>query len=90
MSMYTYSTVVIECQYIDGARETKSLPTPVLGTRATLITLSDYVVTLDGLLVTLCAAVKNLGVIIDFSYTFETQGDNVSRIAFFISEILLS
>lgn len=45
--------------------------------------LSDYVVTLDGFSVTSCAAVKDLGVIIDSSFSFEAHLDNITRIAYF-------
>lgn len=39
--------------------------------------------TLDGLSVSWCATVKDLGVIIDSSLSFEAHADNITRIAFF-------
>ncbi|KAF4070683.1 hypothetical protein AMELA_G00288330 [Ameiurus melas] len=45
--------------------------------------LSDYTVTLDGLSVSSCTAVKDLGVIIDSNLSFDAHVDNITRIAFF-------
>lgn len=45
----------------------------LLGTEASRSKCSDYIAPLDGLLVTSCAAVKDLGVIIDSLYEYRTQ-----------------
>ncbi|XP_060758375.1 uncharacterized protein LOC132869034, partial [Neoarius graeffei] len=55
----------------------------VLGPHKARSKFSDYTVTLDGLSVSSRAAVKDLGVIIDPSLSFETHIDNITRIAFF-------
>ncbi|XP_060760437.1 uncharacterized protein LOC132870681, partial [Neoarius graeffei] len=55
----------------------------VLGPHTARSKFSDYTVTLDGLSVSSRAAVKDLGVIIDPSLSFETHIDNITRIAFF-------
>ncbi|XP_030638841.1 uncharacterized protein LOC115819469 [Chanos chanos] len=55
----------------------------VLGTRAARSKLSDRIVTLDGLSFSSCAAVKDLGVIIDSSLSIEAHVDNITRLAFF-------
>ena len=55
----------------------------VLGPHAARSKLSDYIITLDDLSVSSCAAVKDLGVIIDSSLSFEAHVDNITRIAFF-------
>lgn len=44
---------------------------------------SNYIVTLGGYSMASCAAVKDLGVIIDLSLLFETHVDNITRIALF-------
>lgn len=45
--------------------------------------MSDYIVTLYGLSVTSCAAVKDLAVIVDSSLSFEDHADNITRIVLF-------
>ncbi len=55
----------------------------LLGPRVARSNLSDHMVTLDGLSVSSCAAVKDLGVIIDSSLSFHAHVDNITRIAFF-------
>ncbi|XP_053486672.1 uncharacterized protein LOC128611310 [Ictalurus furcatus] len=55
----------------------------LLGPRVARSNLSDHMVTLDGLSVSSCTAVKDLGVIIDSSLSFDAHVDNITRIAFF-------
>ncbi|KAF4085663.1 hypothetical protein AMELA_G00097960 [Ameiurus melas] len=55
----------------------------LLGPRVARSNLSDHMVTLDGLSVSSCSAVKDLGVIIDSSLSFDAHVDNITRIAFF-------
>ncbi len=55
----------------------------LLGSRVARNKLSDHMVTLDGLPVSSCVAVKDLGVIIDSSLSFNAHVDNITRIAFF-------
>ncbi|KAI5097846.1 hypothetical protein C0J45_11573, partial [Silurus meridionalis] len=53
----------------------------LLGPHAAKSKLSDYAASLDG--VSVCTAVKDLGVIIDPSLSFESHVNNITRIAFF-------
>ncbi|XP_058233510.1 probable RNA-directed DNA polymerase from transposon BS isoform X2 [Hemibagrus wyckioides] len=55
----------------------------VLGPHAARSELSDYRVTVDGLSVSSCPAVKVLGVIIDSGLSFDAHVDNITRVAFF-------
>ncbi|KAI5086287.1 hypothetical protein C0J45_1051, partial [Silurus meridionalis] len=55
----------------------------LLGPHAARSKLSDYVASLDGVSVSACTAVKDLGVIIDPSLSFESHVNNITRIAFF-------
>ncbi|KAI5085265.1 hypothetical protein C0J45_6403, partial [Silurus meridionalis] len=55
----------------------------LLGPHAARNKLSDYVASLDGVSVSACTAVKDLGVIIDPSLSFESHVNNITRIAFF-------
>ncbi|KAI5089709.1 hypothetical protein C0J45_19844 [Silurus meridionalis] len=55
----------------------------LLGPHAARSKLSDYVAALDGVSVSACTAVKDLGVIIDPSLSFESHVNNITRIAFF-------
>ncbi|XP_053477756.1 uncharacterized protein LOC128605914 [Ictalurus furcatus] len=55
----------------------------LLGSRVARNNLSDHMVTLDGLSVSTCTAVKDLEVIIDSSLSFDAYVDNITRIAFF-------
>ncbi|XP_053536545.1 uncharacterized protein LOC128632878 [Ictalurus punctatus] len=55
----------------------------VLGPRVARDKLSDHMVTLDGLSISSCTAVKDLGLIIDSSLSFDGHVDNITRIAFF-------
>ncbi|KAI5095823.1 hypothetical protein C0J45_14253 [Silurus meridionalis] len=52
-------------------------------THAARSKLSDYVASLDDVSVSACTAVKDLGVIIDPSLSFESHVNNITRIAFF-------
>ncbi|KAF4073148.1 hypothetical protein AMELA_G00255510, partial [Ameiurus melas] len=51
----------------------------LLGPRVARSNLPDYTVTLDGLSVSSCTAVKDLGVIIDSSLSFDAHVDNITR-----------
>ncbi|KAI5100796.1 hypothetical protein C0J45_9782, partial [Silurus meridionalis] len=55
----------------------------LLGPHAARSKLSDYAASLDGVSVSACTAVKDLGVIIDPSLSFESHVNNVTRNAFF-------
>ncbi|KAI5103147.1 hypothetical protein C0J45_6728, partial [Silurus meridionalis] len=55
----------------------------LLGPRAARSSLSDYVASLNGLFVSVCTAVKDLGVIIDSNLSCEAHVNNITRIAFF-------
>lgn len=55
----------------------------LLGPQAARSTLSNYIVTLDGRSVTSCTAVKDLGVIINSSVSFETHVDDITKLALF-------
>jgi len=55
----------------------------VIGPQAARSKLSDHTVILNGLSVPSSATVKDLGVIIDSSLSFEAHVDNITRIAFF-------
>ncbi|KAF7686244.1 hypothetical protein HF521_015606 [Silurus meridionalis] len=69
----------------DGIHPTREDKTEVLllGPHAARSKLSDYVASLDGVSVSACTAVKDLGVIIDPSLSFESHVNNIPRIAFF-------
>uniref|UniRef100_A0A3Q1J4G7 Reverse transcriptase domain-containing protein n=2 Tax=Anabas testudineus TaxID=64144 RepID=A0A3Q1J4G7_ANATE len=55
----------------------------VIGSSAARSKILDHAVTLDGLSVTSSATVKDLGVILDSSLSFEAHVDNITRTAFF-------
>ncbi|XP_053337506.1 uncharacterized protein LOC128509700 [Clarias gariepinus] len=55
----------------------------VIGPHTARSKILDHTVTLDGLSVPSSATVKDLGVIIDSSLSFEAHVDNITRIAFF-------
>uniref|UniRef100_A0AAQ6IE93 Reverse transcriptase domain-containing protein n=1 Tax=Anabas testudineus TaxID=64144 RepID=A0AAQ6IE93_ANATE len=55
----------------------------VIGSSAARSKMLDHTVTLDGLSVTSSATVKDLGVILDSSLSFEVHVDNITRTAFF-------
>ncbi|XP_060787710.1 uncharacterized protein LOC132893026 [Neoarius graeffei] len=55
----------------------------VLGPHVARSRFSDYIVTLDGLSVSSRAAVKDLAVILDSSFLFETHIDNITQTTFF-------
>lgn len=54
----------------------------VLGQQAARSKISDYIVTLDSLAVSSGTTVKDLGVVVESSLSFEAQED-MTRIAFF-------
>ncbi|KAI5608107.1 hypothetical protein C0J50_9600, partial [Silurus asotus] len=55
----------------------------LLGPHAARSKSSDYVASLDGVSVSMCTAVKNLGVIFDSSLSFKDYVNNITKIEFF-------